>query len=189
MTQSGLKKKIIRGVFIDRDGTINVERGYVYRTEDFEYIPGALEALRLVSERKIKIYIVTNQAGIAKGIYTEADFKILTSDMLDYMARRGIEIADVLYCPHHPEGTVAVYRKVCSCRKPEPGLLKAVIEKEGFSQDCLVLIGDKNSDIEAGRKLGIRTYLVETGYGIDHKHTTRADYVVKDIQAAVRHLL
>jgi D-glycero-D-manno-heptose 1,7-bisphosphate phosphatase len=179
----------IQGVFIDRDGTINVERGYVYRTEDFEYIPGALEALRLVSERKIKIYIVTNQAGIAKGIYTENDFQILTKDMLDYMARHGIEIADVLYCPHHPEGTVAVYRKVCSCRKPEPGLLEAVIRKEGFSEDRLALIGDKNSDIEAGRKLGIRTYLVETGYGMHHKHTTRADYVVRDIEEAVRHLL
>ncbi len=179
----------IQGVFIDRDGTINVDRGYVYRTEDFEYIPGALEALRLICERKIKIYIVTNQAGIAKGMYTERDFKILTKNMLDFMAGRGIEIADVLYCPHHPDGTIAMYRKVCSCRKPAPGLLKAVIEKEGFSKDSLTLIGDKNSDIEAGRKLGIRTYLVETGYGIDHKHTTRADYVVKDIQEAVRHLL
>lgn len=180
---------MIQGVFVDRDGTINVERGYVYRTEDFEYVPGALEALRLLSERKVKIYIVTNQAGIAKGIYTETDFKSLTKNMLDNMARHGIEITDVLYCPHHPEGTVPGYRKVCTCRKPNAGLLQAVIDKEGFAPDCLALIGDKNSDIEAGRKLGIRTYLVETGYGIDHKHTTRADYVVSDIQAAVRHLL
>ncbi len=179
----------IQGVFIDRDGTINVEKGYVYRKEDFEYIPGALEALRLISERKIKIYIVTNQAGIAKGIYTETDFRALTETMLDYMAGRGIEIADVLYCPHHPEGAVPAYRMVCSCRKPDAGLLKAVIDKEGFAPDCLALIGDKNSDIEAGRKVGIRTYLVETGYGIDHKHTTRADYVVNDLQAAVKHLL
>ncbi len=179
----------IQGVFFDRDGTINVEKGYVYRTEDFDYIPGALAALRLVSERKIKIYIVTNQAGIAKGIYTETDFKALTKNMLDYMATYGIEIADVLYCPHHPEGTVPAYRKVCTCRKPNAGLLQAVIDKEGFAPDVLALIGDKNSDIEAGRKLGIRTYLVETGYGIDHKHTTRADYVARDIQVAVRHLL
>lgn len=179
----------IQGVFFDRDGTINVEKGYVYKTEDFDYIPGALDALRLVSERGIKIYIVTNQAGIAKGRYTETDFKVLTKNMLDYMDTLGIAIADVLYCPHHPEGTIPAYRKVCTCRKPGVALLQAVIDKEGFSPDCLALIGDKNSDIEAGRNLGIRTYLVETGYGIYHKHTTHADYVVRDIQAAVHHLL
>ncbi len=179
----------IRAIFIDRDGTINVEKGYVYRTEDFEYIPGALEALRLVTERRVKSYIVTNQAGIAKGIYSEADFKTLTRSMLDEMSRQGIEIADVLYCPHHPEGTVPAYRKVCNCRKPHAGLLKAVMDKEGFVANSLALIGDKNSDVEAGRKLGIRTYLVETGYGIHHKRTTLADYVVKDLQAAVKHLL
>lgn len=179
----------IRGLFIDRDGTINVEKGYVHRIQDFEFIPGALDALRIVSEKKIGIYIVTNQAGIAKGIYTETDFNALTKHMLDQMTGHGISIADVLYCPHHPEGTVPAYRKSCTCRKPDIGLLKAVIEKERFALDCLALIGDKNSDIEAGRKLGIRTYLVETGYGIDHRHTTRADYVVKNLQEAVRHLL
>lgn len=179
----------IRAIFIDRDGAINVEKGYVYRSEDFEYIPGVLEALRLVTERKVTSYIVTNQAGIAKGIYSESDFKALTKNMLDEMSAHGIEIADVLYCPHHPEGTVPAYRKICTCRKPDAGLLRAVMDREGFAPDCLALIGDKNSDVEAGRKLGIRTYLVETGYGFHHKRITHADYVVKDLQAAVKHLL
>ncbi len=179
----------IQGVFVDRDGTINVDKGYVYKQEEFEYIPGAVDALRLLTEKRVKIYIVTNQAGIARGIYTESDFKALTRHMLDDLARRGVEVADVLYCPHHPEGSVAAYSVACRCRKPSPGMLESVMDKEGLDSSCLALIGDKNSDIDAGRSLGIRTYLVNTGYGSQHKNATHADHVVQDLGEAVRHLL
>ena len=179
----------LRCLFVDRDGTINVETGYVHRIEDFEYIPRSLSALRLATEHGVKTYIVTNQAGIAKGLYTEEDFHSLTAKMLQDMRGQGIEIAEVLYCPHHPDATVPAYRQACDCRKPEVGMLQGVIDREGYSPDEMAIVGDKNSDIEAGRKLGIATYLVETGYGADEKSTTRADYVVPDLMAAVEHLL
>jgi D-glycero-D-manno-heptose 1,7-bisphosphate phosphatase len=179
----------LRCLFVDRDGTINVEKAHLYRIEDFEYIPRALDALRLVTEHNVKTYIVTNQAGIAKGLYGEDDFKALTVKMLDDMRAHGIEIAEVLYCPHHPQATVAAYRMACACRKPNAGLLQQVVDKEGYCPDSMALVGDKNSDIEAGRQLGIATYLVETGYGTAEKQSTRADYVVSDLMAAVEQIL
>lgn len=177
------------GVFVDRDGTINVEKGHVYRIEDFQFIPGALEALRRLTDAGIKIFIISNQAGIAKGIYTESDFAALTRHMLEKMTACGISISDVLYCPHHPQATDPAYRLDCDCRKPKAGLLRRVMSREGLSADVLALVGDKNSDIEAGRAAGVRTYLVETGYGLGERELTSADYVVPDLRSAVNHLL
>lgn len=179
----------IRGVFVDRDGTINVEKDYVFRIEEFEFIPGALRALARLTERDIPTYIITNQAGIAKGLYSEREFRILTEQMLAQMTKHGIEIADVLFCPHHPEGTVAEYRKACECRKPGTELLRGVIDASGHPAAQFALIGDKSTDIEAGRRCGVRTYLVETGYGAMEKMQSFADHVVPDLEAAVSHLL
>jgi D-glycero-D-manno-heptose 1,7-bisphosphate phosphatase len=179
----------VRCAFVDRDGTINIDTGHVFRVGDFQYITGALDALKQLSERDIRIYIVTNQAGIAKGLYTEEDFQSLTEKMLAHMRGHGISIAGVRYCPHHPEATVAAYRRVCECRKPGTALLRDVLAEEGIGPGSAALIGDKNSDIEAGRALGIRTYLVETGYGKQEKDATAADFVVKDLKAAVTHLI
>ncbi|HZT05259.1 MAG TPA: HAD family hydrolase [Steroidobacteraceae bacterium] len=177
------------GVFVDRDGTINVERGHVHRIEDFEFIPGALAALRRLTDAGIRIFIVSNQAGIAKGLYTESDFAALTRYMLGKMTDRGIRISDVLYCPHHPEAVDPAYRLECDCRKPKPGLLRQVMRRDRLSPGTLALIGDKNSDIEAGRAVGVRTYLVETGYGRAESDLTSADHVVADLSGAVDHLL
>lgn len=179
----------IHGVFIDRDGTINVEKGYVVRIEEFEFIPGALRALRRLTETGVAIHIVTNQAGIAKGLYSERDFQLLTEAMLDRMSQHGIRIANVLFCPHHPDGVVPAYRKSCGCRKPGTDLLQSVIDSTGYQGGQFALVGDKNTDIEAGRKIGAATYLVETGYGIHEKLKTRADCVVPDLEAAVNHML
>lgn len=177
-------------VFVDRDGTINVEEGHVYRTEDFQFIPGTLAALRRLTDVGIRIFIVSNQAGIAKGLYTESDFGVLTRYMLDKMADHGVRISGVLHCPHHPEAAILAYRKDCECRKPRAGLLLQVMSREGVSAEASAMIGDKNSDVEAGRAAGVRrTYLVKTGYGSRDELVTSADYVVADLQAAVHHLL
>jgi D-glycero-D-manno-heptose 1,7-bisphosphate phosphatase len=179
----------LRATFIDRDGTINFDKGHVFRAKDFEYIPRALAALKLLTDREVEIYIVTNQAGIAKGLYTERDFAALTRTMLGQMADHGIVVADVLFCPHHPDAVDPAYRIPCKCRKPEPGLLRQVIDTRRFLPEDLAMIGDKNSDIEAGRAVGATTYLVETGYGSNEKEATKADHVVSDLHAAVTHLL
>ena len=178
----------IKVVLLDRDGTINKETGHLHRMDEFEPIPGSLEALKLFVEKGIKIYVITNQAGIAKGFYTEEDFRAFTAEMLRGFRSRGVVITDLLYCPHHPEGSVPAYARECPCRKPGTGLLEEVLRREGLPPEEAVLVGDKNSDIEAGRSLGMRTYLVLTGYGKEQQHETRATYVVNDLLAAAVHI-
>lgn len=179
----------IRAVFIDRDGTINREKEYVSRIEDFELIPGSLEALRLLTQHGIKIYIVTNQAGIAKGYFTEEQFQSLTEYMIRIFENEGVKIENILYCPHHPEGVVPEYTGDCLCRKPNNKLIQDVVDENHLKIDEVVLIGDKNTDIEAGRRLRMKTYLVETGYGAEEKKRTNATFVKKDLLGAVVHLL
>lgn len=179
----------IKAVFIDRDGTINVEKGYVYKIEDFELITGSLEALKLLTQHGIKIYLITNQAGIAKGYFTEGDFGKLTDFMTHQFHKEGVKLEKVLYCPHHPEGIIPEYSLKCNCRKPGTELVEIILKQEGFQPSEVALIGDKNSDIEAGAKLGIKTYLVLTGYGLEHRMSTKASYIKKNLYAAVQHLL
>lgn len=180
---------IVRGAFIDRDGTINIDRGYVHRIQDFEFIATALDGLQRLSENGIKIYIVTNQAGIARGFYSECDFRALTNYMLGQFAERDIKVEGVLYCPHHPDGVVEKYRQTCACRKPGTALIEAALAKETFTAAQAVMIGDKNSDIDAGLALGMTTYLVETGYGRLHAETSSAHHIVRDLATATDHIL
>ncbi len=179
----------MKAVFIDRDGTLNYEKEYVYKIEDFEFIPGAIEALRLLTDNNTKIYVITNQAGIARGYFTEEQFHKLTEYMIHYFEKMECKIEKVLYCPHHPEGTVPEYTQKCLCRKPNTKLIEEIIEQEGFKVNEIALIGDKDTDIEAGLNLGITTYLVLTGYGRKYQDDTRADYIKPDILSAVEHLL
>ncbi len=178
-----------KAVFIDRDGTINVEKGYVHKVEDFELIPGAEEALQLLTKAGIKIYIVTNQAGIAKGLFTEADFHRLTDYMLDCFSKNSIKIERVLYCPHHPEGIIPQYAIRCQCRKPKTFLLRNIIGEQHYEVDELALVGDKKSDIEAGTALGLDTYLVLTGYGKEQRSLVNPTFVIPDIYHAAVHII
>ncbi len=179
----------VRAVFLDRDGTINVEKHFVHTAEEFELIPGALAALRLLTDRHIDIHIVTNQSGIARGYYTEEEFLQFSRYMVEDLRRQGVSIDRIAHCPHLPEGAVEQYAKPCDCRKPGTGLFEAIIRERGYRPEELALVGDKNSDIEAGRRLGIITYLVLTGDGREHASATRATYIKDDLLAAVRHLL
>lgn len=176
-------------VFLDRDGTINEDLGYVSRVEDFKLFPGVMEALKLLTRHDIQIFIITNQAGIARGYYTEEHFYRLNDHMMALFEAQGIRIEKVLFCPHHPEAVLANYRKICSCRKPGTTLFREALSGEKYSLENLAVIGDKNSDIEAGKNLGIRTYLVETGHGNKEKEHTRADFIMPNLPAAVSHLV
>lgn len=178
-----------KAVFLDRDGTINTEKNYLYKIEEFHFIPGVVDALKLLTQNKILIYIITNQSGIARGYYTEKDFHKLTSSMLQLLSQENIIIQDVLYCPHHPNATLEAYRQNCNCRKPANGLIKKVMEKNELEATDVAIVGDKNSDIDAGKSLGIRSYLVKTGFGETEKLATKADFVVPSLHEAVQHLL
>ncbi len=179
----------VKAVFLDRDGTINYEKNYVHKIEDFELIPGTLEALRLLTDYKIKIYIITNQAGIARGYFTEEQFHDLTRHMLSCFDKNECKIEEVLYCPHHPDGIIPEYTQKCLCRKPGTKLIEEVIKKEKLNANEIALVGDKDSDIGAGFRLGITTYLVLTGYGREHQHDTKADYIKPDMLSAIKHLV
>jgi D-glycero-D-manno-heptose 1,7-bisphosphate phosphatase len=179
----------VKAVFIDRDGTINVEREFVHRIEDWEFIPGAVEALRYLTDHGVSIYIITNQSGIARGYYDEAQFHTLMDHVTKDLREQGVRIEKVLYCPHLPNGSVARYAIDCNCRKPKTGLIDGIMVEQGLDVRDVALIGDKESDIEAGRRLGMVTYLVMTGYGREYVSGTSAVHVKDDILDAVKHLL
>lgn len=154
-----------KAVFLDRDGTINIEKNHLYRIEDLEFIEGVPEAIRLLNISGYKVIIITNQAGVAKGYYTEADVLKLHEYIASELAKSGARVDDFYYCPHHPTEGKDEYRRVCGCRKPATGMLEAAMEKYGISPEDSWVIGDRATDIQAGNKLGINTVLVETGYG------------------------
>lgn len=143
-----------KALFLDRDGVINVDRNYVYKVSDFEFIDGIFDLCRKYQEQGYLIFVVTNQAGIARNIFTEDDFRVLTDWMISQFREKGINIEKVYYCPHHPDFT-----GICNCRKPNPGLFLRAAREFDIDMSESVLIGDKESDILAGEKAGIKTLL------------------------------
>jgi D-glycero-D-manno-heptose 1,7-bisphosphate phosphatase len=150
-------------VFFDRDGVLNVNHGHVGTIERFEWIPGAREAVRLVNEAGFYAFVVTNQAGIAKGRYTEDDYRTLRSWMRTSLAEVGAHLDDERFCPYHPEGSVASYARASDWRKPEPGMLLDLARRWPVAVERSFLVGDKQTDIEAARRAGVRGTLFEGG--------------------------
>lgn len=144
-----------KALFLDRDGVINVEKNYVYKIEDFEFIDGIFELVRSYQEQGYLIFVITNQAGIGRGYYTEDDFLNLTDWMLERFEEQGIKITEVYYCPYHPTHGIGEYLKDSIDRKPNPGMILKAKEKYDIDLGNSVLIGDKESDIEAGKAAGI----------------------------------
>jgi D-glycero-D-manno-heptose 1,7-bisphosphate phosphatase len=139
-----------KALFIDRDGVINVDRIHVIQKEDFEFIEGIFEFCRKFINAGYLIIVITNQAGIAKGLYSIDDFMELTSWMEDQFLENGIKITKVYFCPHHPD--LSGY---CECRKPAPGMILQAVREYNLDILNCILIGDKESDIQAGRNAGI----------------------------------
>ena len=137
-----------KALFLDRDGVINIDYGYVSKIEDFQFTEGIFELLRLFLDRGYMLFIVTNQSGIGRGYYTKEDFLTLTSYMLDEFKKREIEITSVEYCPHAPE-------ERCSCRKPAIGMIEKILLKYKIRLDKSWLIGDKQSDIDLAYNIKI----------------------------------
>jgi D-glycero-D-manno-heptose 1,7-bisphosphate phosphatase len=173
--------------FIDRDGVLNEERAFVHRREDFVFLPGAIEALGLLKAQGYRLVVITNQSGIARGLYSEADYLALTEHMRVQLAAAGVALDAVEYCPHLPDAPVERYRLDCDCRKPKPGMLRRAAEALHIDLHASFLVGDRLSDIEAGRAAGIgRCYLVRTGYALPDEAVARADGVYDDLLACTR---
>jgi len=169
-------------VFLDRDGVINRECGYVHDVDDFHFIDGVFDACLAMIKAGYRLIVITNQAGIARGYYTEDDFHHLTKWMLGEFKQHGIKIDDVYYCPHHPIHGVGEYRRDCGCRKPAPGMILRAAKEHSLDLRRSVLIGDKATDIEAGRAAGVGCcILVLTGHSLDAADTERADKVFADL--------
>lgn len=163
--ESGGEKR--RAIFLDRDGTINVEKEYLHRSEEFEFIPGAPEAVGILKDAGYLVVVVTNQSGVARGYYAEADVERLHCHMDELLAAYGTSIDGYYFCPHHPEKGLDGYLTDCNCRKPLPGMLLQAASELDIDLSASWMIGDKLADMEAGRGAGCATALVLTGYGAE----------------------
>lgn len=150
-----MMRRMRPAAFLDRDGVINFDRAYVYRRQDFEFIPGIFDAARTLQKLGFLLVVVTNQSGIGRGTYTKGDFLALDDWMRTRFAEEGAEIAGTYFCPHHPTDAIGEYRLDCECRKPRPGMLLRAAADHGLALDRSLLIGDKDSDLQAARAAGV----------------------------------
>jgi D-glycero-D-manno-heptose 1,7-bisphosphate phosphatase len=160
-------------LFLDRDGVINRDTGHVCRVEDFVWLPGVFDTVRTANALGLAVIVVTNQAGIAKGLYTEADFHRLTDWMKAQFAAAAASLTDVYFCPDHPDAVTD--EATISCRKPAPGMLLRAAREHGLDLPHSVLIGDQESDIEAGRAAGLGGTAL---FAPDGPASTRADVIL-----------
>jgi D,D-heptose 1,7-bisphosphate phosphatase len=175
-----------KAAFLDRDGVINVDRAYVSRWEDFEFVPGAVEAMRALKQAGFALVVVTNQSGIARGYYTEAQYQVLTLAMTQALAEAGAAIDAVYHCPHHPSGAVAVLTMDCDCRKPAPGMIFRAARELNLSLPDSILVGDKPSDIQAARAAGVgKAYIVHSDNAESGPKLAGADAAYADLFSCV----
>jgi len=180
-------KKLRPAIFLDRDGTINVEKNYLYRFEDWEWIPGAQAAIARLNRAGFLVVVVSNQAGIARGFYTEQDVMSLHERVLVDLNGSGGNIDAFYYCPHHPEHGD---NRGCDCRKPSPGMLLEAARTLNIDLSKSWMIGDKAIDIQAGQLAGVSTILVRTGYGEGESgRASGAKFVVDSLYDATERVI
>jgi D-glycero-D-manno-heptose 1,7-bisphosphate phosphatase len=176
--------KLDKAVFLDRDGTINVESEYLYKIEDCRFLPGVKEAVKRLNAAGYLVVVVTNQSGIARGYYSGNDLEKLHRYMEKEFADSGARIDGWYYCPHHPDFPSEA--EPCGCRKPLPGMLLTAAEELGIDLASSWMVGDKCADMEAGLVAGCRSILVRTGYGAVEAASAPSGVVtVDDLLAAV----
>ncbi|MCU7837286.1 MAG: D-glycero-beta-D-manno-heptose 1,7-bisphosphate 7-phosphatase [gamma proteobacterium symbiont of Taylorina sp.] len=175
-------KKSQAAVFLDRDGVINEDHAYVYKIQKFQFIPGVFEACRQFIRSGYQIIIITNQSGIARGFYSEDDFKRLTDWMCNQFKEQGVIITDVYYCPHHSSQGQDQYKVDCDCRKPKPGMIKQAETEHHINLKKSILIGDKLGDIKAGIAAGVgHNYLVKSGKPVINEISELADGIYDNL--------
>lgn len=161
-----------KAIFLDRDGVINIEKEYLYKIEDFEFIDGVIESLKYLQTLGYKLFVITNQSGIGRGYYTKEDFLKLSHWMLDTLDEYGIRIEQVEYCPHTPDAG-------CKCRKPDTLMIENILQNHEIDLNNSWPIGDKKSDIECANKASIKhTIQVQSGHSFDN---SIAEYVIDSL--------
>ncbi|PDT83344.1 D,D-heptose 1,7-bisphosphate phosphatase [Bradyrhizobium sp. Y36] len=148
-------------VFFDRDGVLNEDDRYAFDPDKIRWVGGAQQAVKAVNDAGYLAFVVTNQSGIARGFYEECHVRNLHEWMSNELAVLGAHIDAFEFCPHHPDGAIERYRFLCSCRKPQPGMIRALLERYAVDVDASFLIGDKQSDLAAAKAAGIAAYLFD----------------------------
>ena len=172
-----------KALFLDRDGVINIDSGYIWRIEDFIFCDGVFEACAAARDMGYLIIVVTNQAGIGRGLYTEHQFNALTEWMEIQFRKQGVEVVRTYFSPTHPEEGIGVYRRESSDRKPGPGMLFKARDAFDINMAASVIVGDRETDIEAGINGGVGTRIILDG--TEDTRNTSADVVVSSLVEAV----
>ncbi len=180
-------------VFLDRDGTLIEEVGYLDRPERVELFPWSVDAIRALNRAGVRVVIVSNQSGVARGFFDEATVEAVHQRIADLLAEGGAAIDAYYYCPHHPDGKVAAYARPCECRKPGRGLVDRAVRELGVDPRRSFAIGDRWLDVALARAVGARGVLVRTGYGLAEEmrppEGLKADAVVDNLIAAASWVL
>jgi D-glycero-D-manno-heptose 1,7-bisphosphate phosphatase len=182
---------VTRGIFLDRDGTLIEEAGYLDRLDRIRLFPYTIDAVRLLNRAGLAVIVVSNQSGVARGFFDEAFVDQTHAHLSKMLASGGAAVDAFYYCPHHPEGQVAAFRRACDCRKPQPGLLERAVRDRGIDLTQSFVVGDRTNDVETGRAVGARSLLVRTGYGNEHEAAARerGAVVVDNLISAVAWIL
>lgn len=151
-----------KAVFLDRDGTINIDKNYLHKPDEFELLPGVLEGLKKLQAAGYLLIVITNQSGIARGYYSESDFQVLNNYMLHLFEKNGVRIQDVFYCPHHPYALIEKYKCECNCRKPNLGMYYSAVEKWEIDLDTSWAIGDKARDCAICENSNCRGIIIQS---------------------------
>ena len=170
-----------KAIFLDRDGTLNIDYGYVHEIDNFKFIDGSIDALRELKKMEYMLVLVTNQSGIARGYFSEEQFLQLTEWMDWSLAEQDVDFDGIYYCPHYPEGK-GEYKEECDCRKPKSGMLLQAIKELKIDPRKSVMVGDKVDDLKAGIGANVETnVLVRTGKDVTEEGEQLADYVLDSI--------
>ena len=184
-----------RAIFIDRDGTISYEVGYVNHPDRFKIFPFSGRAIQMINASPFLAIVVTNQAGVARGYFTEDLIPVVHERLKQQLAEEGAYLDAIYYCPHHPAGSVKEYAIDCPCRKPKPGMLYKAKDDFNIDLEKSYVIGDKITDIELAKNVGAKGVFVLTGYGLGeytyqrNSWKVKPDFVAKDLLEAVEWIL
>ena len=176
-----MKTERNKAVFLDRDGTINVEKHYLYKIEDFELLPSVVEGLKKLQEAGYLLIVITNQSGIARGYYTEEEYNRLNQHMLGVLESKGVYISDVFYCPHLPDAKIEKYRVDCNCRKPKLGMFYDAVKKWNIDLEQSWAIGDKERDLAICDGTGCRGIIVGTVNRMNYRWVSSLDEAARII--------